>query len=384
MKLSKIVAVCSLVSYFSFSACAPEPDKVKEITVVENGSKSFYGIVGTDSVFSYTLKNSQGLKAVISNYGCTLLELWTPDKNGKTGDVILGYDSLSGYLQKTNPYFGAVVGRYANRIGKAAFTIDGKQYTLAANNGPNALHGGLKGFDKVLWTVNQVNDSSLALSYTSADGEEGFPGTMTAKVVYTFTAGNGLKIDYTALSDKKTPVNLTNHAYFNLSAGRDSTILEQELMLNASSYTPVNETLIPTGVLAPVKNTPMDFLKEKKIGKDIAQVAGGGFDHNFIIIRKDSGMNKAAAAYDPGSGRLMEVFTTQPGVQFYTGNFLDGTLTGRDGKKIPRHGAFCLETQHYPDSPNQPSFPNVILAPGQTYHETTIYRFSILKTASLR
>ncbi len=360
---------------YLISGCQSSPDKNKEIVVQENGSKKYYGTIGNDTIYAYTLKNIQGLKAVISNYGGTLLELWTPDKSGNMGDVILGYDSLSGYLQKSNPYFGALVGRYANRISHGAFTIDGKTYTLALNNNGNTLHGGIKGFDKVIWTVDQVNDSSLALTYTSHDGEEGFPGNLNVKVVYTITTKNALEIDYTALSDKKTPVNLTNHAYFNLSAGKDSTIFGQVLTIYASKFTPVNDSLIPTGQLASVKNTAMDFLKAKKIGKDINDVKGG-YDHNFVINKKDSSLAMAATVFDPGSGRFMEVWTTQPGIQFYTGNFLDGTLTGRDGKKIVKHGAVCLETQHFPDSPNQPTFPSSILGPGQTFHELTIYKFS--------
>jgi aldose 1-epimerase len=345
---------------------------------MENGNRKVFGNIGSDTVYSYTLQNGNGIRAIVSNYGGTLLELWTPDRSGKSGDVILGFDSLAGYLQKANPFFGALVGRYANRIANAKFSIDGKQYVLAANDHGNTLHGGIKGFDKVIWTVDAVNDSSLALSYTSPDAEEGFPGALTAKIVYTVTGDNGLKIDYTAVSDKKTPVNLTNHAYFNLSSGKDSTILLEVLTLHASNYTPVNASLIPTGQIAPVKNTAMDFLAGKKIGKDIGQVMGG-YDHNFVIDKKDDGIGHAASVYDESSGRYMEVWTTQPGVQFYTGNFLDGSLTGRDGKKIVQHAALCLETQHFPDSPNQPGFPTSILQPGQTYHQTTIYKFSFKK-----
>lgn len=378
MKAAFTIAFSSLMLGSLFTGCNQSPEKTKEIVVMENGNKKVFGTIGQDTVYAFTLQNGKGMKAVVSNYGGTLLELWTPDKSGAAGDVILGFDSLGGYLQKTNPYFGAIVGRYANRIANAKFTIDGKQYTLAPNDHGNTLHGGLKGFDKVIWAVDQVNDSSLALSYTSPDGEEGFPGSLTVKVVYTVTGEDGLKIDYTAQTDKKTPVNLTNHAYFNLSAGKDSTILKEELTLHASKYTPVNAGLIPTGQLAPVQHTPMDFTKAKKVGKDIDQVKGG-YDHNFVIDKKDSGMALAASVYDEGSGRFMEVWTTQPGIQFYTGNFLDGTLTGRDGKKIVQHGALCLETQHFPDSPNQPSFPGAILDPGQTYHHTTIYKFSVKK-----
>ncbi|HVY75910.1 MAG TPA: aldose epimerase family protein [Puia sp.] len=367
----------ALLGAAGLTACNQAPEKSKEIVVMENGNKQKFGLLGQDTIYRYTLQNGKGIKAVVSNYGATLMELWTPDRSGAAGDVILGFDSLEGYLQKGNPYFGALVGRYANRIANARFTIDGKEYTLAPNDHGNTLHGGLKGFDKVVWTVDQVNDSSLALSYTSPDGEEGFPGSLTAKVVYTVTAENGLKIDYTAISDKKTPVNLTNHAYFNLSAGKDSTILQEELTLYASKYTPVNEALIPTGQLAPVQHTPMDFTKPKTVGKDIDQIKGGGYDHNFVIDKPDSALAKAATVYDPASGRRMDVFTTQPGIQFYTGNFLNGMLTGRDGRKIVRHGALCLETQHFPDSPNQSNFPSSILSPGQTYHQTTIYQFSV-------
>jgi aldose 1-epimerase len=376
MRLIHFVNIYIVLGCILLPACHSTPEKSKEIVVMENGSKNYYGTIDKDTVYAYIIKNNQGLKAVISNYGGTLLELWTPDKSGKMGDVILGYDSLAGYLQKSNPYFGALVGRYANRISHGAFAIDGKTYTLALNNNGNTLHGGIKGFDKVIWTVDQVNDSSLALSYSSRDGEEGFPGNLNVKVVYTVTSKNGLEIDYTALSDKKTPVNLTNHAYFNLSAGKDSTVLGHELTIHASRYTPVNDSLIPIGKSASVKNTAMDFLKAKKIGKDIKDVKGG-YDHNFIIDKKDSSLAMAATLYDPHSGRFMEVLTTQPGIQFYTGNFLDGSLTGRDGKKIVKHGALCLETQHFPDSPNQSSFPSTILGPGQTFHEITIYEFSV-------
>lgn len=377
MKIYKFfVLICFVSGGYFFSGCQQTPEKNKELVVKENGSKVFYGTVDKDTVYAYTIKNKKSFKAVISNYGGTLLELWTPDKSGVSGDVILGYDSLSGYMQKSNPYFGALIGRYANRISHAAFTIDGKQYTLAPNDHGNTLHGGVKGFDKVIWNVNLVNDSSVALSYASRDGEEGFPGNLNVKVVYTVTSGNELMIDYTALSDMKTPVNLTNHAYFNLSAGKDSTVLTQEITIHATRYTQVNDSIIPTGNLVSVKNGPMDFLRAKKIGKDISAVKGG-YDHNFVIDKKDSSLAIAASVFDPESGRIMEVFTTQPGIQFYTGNFLNGTLTGRDGKKIVKHGAFCLETQHFPDSPNQPSFPNTILDPGRTFHELTIYKFSV-------
>jgi aldose 1-epimerase len=359
------------------SGCQQTPEKNKPIVVSENGNKKFYGTIGNDTVYAYTLKNNRGIKAVVTNYGATLLELWTPDQSGKSGNIILGYDSLSGYLQKGNPYFGAIVGRYANRINHGTFTMDGKSYTLVANDNGNTLHGGLKGFDKVIWTVNQVNDSSLSLSYSSPNGEEGFPGNLTVKVVYTVDAKNALQIDYTALTDQKTPVNLTNHAYFNLSAGRDSTILNEELTINSNQFTPVNDHLIPTGEIASVDHTPMDFQRPTKIGEHISQVKGG-FDHNYVLKAEPDHISQLAAElYDRKSGRMMKVYTTQPGIQLYTGNFLNGHLVGHGGRRIVKNGALCLETQHFPDSPNQPGFPNTILEPGQTFHETTIYQFGV-------
>ena len=359
-----------------FAGCENTPDNNQTIAVTENGSQKYFGKIGTDTIYAFTISNGRGLKAVVSNYGATLLSLWVPDKSGKSGNIILGYDSLSGYLQKTNPYFGAIVGRYANRISQARFSLKGKTYTLAANDKGNTLHGGLKGFDKVVWTIDQVNDSSLSLSYSSPDGEEGFPGNLTVKVIYTFRGNNSLDIDYYAITDQETPVNLTNHAYFNLSSGLDSTILGEELQLFASQFTPVNDSLIPTGQRETVRKTPFDFLNPKKVGKEIDKLKGG-YDHNFVIDKTDSSFSHAATLTDPASGRIMEVWTTQPGIQFYSGNFLDGTLMGNDGKRIQQHGALCLETQHFPDSPNQPGFPNTILQPGQTYHEHTVYRFLV-------
>jgi aldose 1-epimerase len=311
----------------------------------------------------------------ILNYGGTITDLIVPDRNGEKGNVVLGFDSLGGYLQTGNPYFGSLVGRYANRIANAKFVVEGKAYSLAPNNNGNTLHGGLKGFDKVIWDAKQ-EDNSLVLTYHSKDGEEGFPGNLHAQVVYTVTDNNELKVDYTATTDKSTPINLTNHTYFNLSGGNSETILNHEVMLNADRYTIVNDNLIPTGQLPPVKGTPMDFTTAKRIGKDLAAVKGG-YDHNFVIKKTGDEMALAARVYDSASGRVLEVHTTQPGIQFYTGNFLDGTLTGtRSGARYVKHAGFCLETQHFPDSPNQPDFPSTILKPGQTYHETTSFKFT--------
>jgi aldose 1-epimerase len=358
-------------------SCKLMPKKEEKENIKPMTGKALYGMIGTDSVFQYTLTNKNGMVVKILNYGGTVTDIITPDKNGKMGDVVLGYDSLAGYLQTGNPYFGCLVGRYGNRIANAKFTLDGKEYTLAANNGPNTLHGGLKGFDKVIWIVKLFNDSSLLLSYSSKDGEEGYPGNLSVDVMYSLSDDNGLKIDYAAVTDKATPVNLTNHCYFNLSAGADSTILDHELMLKADKYTPVNATLIPIGKIDDVKGTPMDFTTSKKIGKDLAAVTGG-YDHNWVVNRSGNDLELIASVYHVGSGRHMEVFTTQPGIQFYTGNFLDGTLKNtREGMKYVKHAALCLETQHFPDSPNQSSFPNTILKPGETYHETTVYKFSI-------
>ncbi|MET3877405.1 aldose epimerase family protein [Chitinophaga sp. OAE865] len=345
-------------------------------TAVTNGPRSF-GQADGQEVLQYTLKNANGMEVKILNYGGTITDIITPDKQGEKGNVVLSYDSLSGYQQKGQPYFGALVGRYANRIANAKFKLDGKEYTLAPNNNGNSLHGGLKGFDKVVWAATPAGDSSLQLVYNSKDGEEGYPGNLQATVTYTLTPDNALQITYKATTDKPTPVNLTNHAYFNLSAGKDSTILGHELSLKASRYTPVNDKLIPTGKLEPVKGTPMDFTTAKKIGADIGKVKGG-YDHNWVLDKQEGVLETVATLYDPTSGRYMEVATTQPGIQFYTGNFLDGTLTNtRNGQKYVQNAALCLETQHFPDSPNQPSFPNVILKPGDTFSQTTVYKFSV-------
>lgn len=351
-------------------------EKMEPSKTSGNAGKSFGTADGKD-ITEYTLRNASGMSVSIINYGGTITKLMVPDKKGTTGDVVLGYENLDGFLQKGNPYFGALIGRYGNRIAGGKFTLDGKTYTLAQNNNGNSLHGGNKGFDKVVWDAKKPEgDSSLVLTYVSKDGEEGYPGTLNVKVVYTLTADNALKIDYTATTDKATPVNLTNHAYFNLSAGADSTINNHELQMDADRYTPVNDALIPTGQIATVKGTPMDFTAAKPVGRDLAKVKGG-FDHNWVLNKKGDGLAKVASVYHPTSGRYMEVFTTQPGLQFYSGNFLDGTLTNtKGGAKYVQHAALCLETQHFPDSPNQPSFPSTILKPGETYHHTTVYKFS--------
>ncbi|MGA3188384.1 MAG: aldose epimerase family protein [Bryobacteraceae bacterium] len=322
------------------------------------------------SVRIFTLTNKHGMEATITNYGGRVVSL-------KVGgvDVVLGFDSLEGYLND-NPYFGALIGRYANRIGHAQFTLDGVLYKVPKNDGDNSLHGGTRGFDKVVWTPRELPDGGLELTYLSKDGEEGYPGNCKVTVIYHLTDGNELKIDYAASTDKDTVVNLTNHSYFNLGGGGD--VLGHVLTLNADRFTPVDGGLIPTGVLKPVAGTPFDFRKATAIGarieKDDEQLRlGKGYDHNWVLNKKAFELSLAARV--EASGRVMEVWTTQPGIQFYTGNFLDGTIKGKGGKVIARRSALCLETQHFPDSPNKPKFPPVVLKPGMDFKSTTIYKF---------
>lgn len=333
----------------------------------------------------YTLTNQNGMTVKISDYGATVTSILAPDKNGKTGNVVLGFDSLAGYQSdeflKSGPYFGAIVGRYGNRIAKGKFTLDGKEYTLATNNGANHLHGGNKGFDKAIWQAEPMpQQNAIQFTYVSPDGEEGYPGKLTSTVTYTLTDDNELRIDYKATSDKATPINLTNHSYFNLAAGTAEGAMDHQLTLNADRYTVVDNTLIPTGELRKVSGTPMDFTTPHAIGERIDQVEGG-YDHNFVLTDTSNTLKKAATVYEPTSGRMMEVFTTEPGIQFYSGNFLDGTLTGSGGKKYNQHYGIALETQHFPDSPNQPTFPSTILEPGETYETTTVYKFSVKDNA---
>jgi len=328
----------------------------------------------------YVLTNRNGFVAKITTYGAILTELDVPDRAGKMEDVVLGFDDLQGYLAG-HPYFGATVGRYANRIAKGKFSLDGKTYTLAVNNPPNSLHGGNVGFDKRVWKAepqSSPDGPSVRFSYTSPDGEEGYPGTLNASVTYTLTNKNEVRLDYRATTDKATPVNLTNHSYFNLSGQGSGTVLDHEVTIVTDRYTRPDKDLIPTGELRKVDGTPLDFTQPHKIGERLDEFPKtmGGYDHNYVLNGAANALSLAARVYDPKSGRQLELLTTEPGVQFYTANFLDGTIHGKKGAVYPKHGAFCLEAQHFPDSPNQPKFPSTILKPGQTYTQTTVYRFS--------
>jgi len=330
-------------------------------------------------VHLFTLTNRHGVVAKVTTFGAILTELHAPDRAGRSVNVALGFDNLDAYL-KGHPGFGATIGRFANRIAKARFVIDGVEYKVAANSGANHIHGGRKGFDKMVWQAKVVptrnGEAAVEFSYLSKDGEEGYPGNLQVTVTYTLTEANELRIDYRAQTDKATPVNLTNHSYFNLAGSGD--VLEQELQLNADRYTPADDELIPTGAIASVKGTPLDFTKPEKIGARIEQLKPkpGGYDHNYVINGEAGTLRLAARAREPKSGRVMEVSTTEPGVQLYTANWLDGKTRGTGGVVYPRHGGFCLETQHYPDSVNKPDFPSPILRPGQTFRSTTVFKFS--------
>jgi len=334
----------------------------------------------------YTLTNALGMEVRAMTYGGIIVSIKVPDRTGKADDIALGFDSLEGYLAG-HPYFGALIGRYGNRIGQARFSLDGVEYKLAVNNGPNGLHGGLKGFDKVVWqaeSFDKKDSVGVIFSYTSADGEEGYPGNLKVQVTYTLTDKNELIFDYHATTDKATPVNLTNHTYFNLAGAGRRDVLGHDIMINADSTTPVDATLIPTGEIRSVTGTPFDFREATPIGQrieaDDEQIKfGGGYDHNFVLNRKGDGLSLAARVREASTGRVLEAYTTEPGVQFYTGNFLDGTKTGKGGHAYKRRFGFCLETQHFPDSPNKPGFPSTILRPGKIYASRTMYKFLVEK-----
>ncbi|MDP4282366.1 MAG: aldose epimerase family protein [Bacteroidota bacterium] len=347
-------------------------DSIKNSTIM----KQYFGKVDGQEADLYTLSNPNGITIKITNYGGIITSVIVPDKNGKTGDIVLGYDNLKSYLEKT-PYFGALVGRYGNRIANGTFTLDGKIYHLAKNDGNNTLHGGVKGFDKMIWNASEFSgngERGIILKYLSKDGEEGFPGNLNVTVKYTLNDKNQLIIRMEAVTDKPTPINLCNHSYFNLTGG-ETDVLNHHVTLYADRYTEVNDQLIPTGKLPLTIHTPMDFSTDHTIGERISQVPGG-YDHNYVLTGKTGELHPVAKVTEDKSGRVLTVQSTQPGVQFYTGNFLDGTITGKNGIVYKKHWGFCLETQHFPDSPNQKSFPNSILKPGEKYSETTVIEFS--------
>ncbi|HXB44783.1 MAG TPA: aldose epimerase family protein [Puia sp.] len=373
--MKQITMVFFGVSFYLVSCTSTEPG-IKEIKT--GVVQSDWGVTDGKQVHLFTLTNKSGAQVKISDYGGTITSWIVPDKKGNLGSIVLGFDSLSGYLAKP-PYFGATIGRYGNRIANGKFKIGKDTYSLAKNHGNNSLHGGLKGFDKVVWEALPVVDSvaALTLNYTSKDGEEGYPGNLRTSVRFVLSDQDELIIEYSAQTDKPTPVNLTNHSYFNLSGDVSNNIFEHILMIDADHYTPVDTTLIPTGEIKSVKGTPFDFTKPEKIGSRISEVKGG-YDHNFVLNKKDSVLQLVAYVSDSVSGRKLEVFTTEPGLQFYSGNFLNGKFKTSSGKSIPQHAAMCLETQHFPDSPNEPSFPSTILQPGEKYHSITKYKVSLL------
>lgn len=369
--------------------CSPVPASSGGATSRSRIERAPFGTAPNGQpVEQYTMTNRHGIEIRAITYGGVIVSVKTPDRNGAFEDVALGFDSLPGYV-KSSPYFGALVGRYGNRIGKARFTLDGRTYTLAANNGPNSLHGGRVGFDKVVWAAEPfTTDTSagLVLTHTSPDGDEGFPGTVKVRVTYTLTDGDALAVDYLATTDKATPVNLTQHAYWNLAGDGRRDILGHELLLNADAITAVDSTLIPTGELMPVAGTPFDFRKPTAIGaridqRDHAQIVNGrGYDHNFVLARSSArGLEHAARVVEPTTGRTLDIHTTEPGIQFYSGNFLDGSVTGKAGRVYKHRFGFALETQHFPDSPNRPEFPTTILRPGQEYRSRTVFQFGVAR-----
>jgi aldose 1-epimerase len=368
-----LLVVAGVASAAFLASCAGKEGAASKLGV----DVAPYGKMPDGAAVSlYTLTNDKGMRVKLTNYGAITVSVEVPDKAGKLTDVTLGYDTLEGWLKSTS-YFGATVGRYANRIAKGKFTLDGQNYTLATNNGENALHGGIKGFDKVVWNaevVKAADSVGVKFTYLSKDGEEGYPGNLKVTVIYTLNNANEFKAEFSATTDKPTVVNLAHHTYWNLGGPAAGDILGHLMMLSADKYTPVDAGLIPTGELKAVAGTPMDFTKPTAIGERIAQVEGG-YDHNYVLRAGDP-IHLAAKVVDPKSGRIMEIFSDQPGVQFYSGNFLDGTVTGKGGVVYKKHYGFCLETQHFPDSPNKPDFPPVVLKPGETYKHIMIHRFS--------
>jgi len=377
-KIEKMKKIWFLLALMILFSCAQKP---KLPVLIDK--KGFETELDGKKVDLFTLKNANGMVVQITNYGGRVVALWTPDKNGNFNDIVIGYETLNGYLNSHEIYYGALIGRYGNRIAKGKFTLNGKEYTLAKNNGENHLHGGVKGFNNVVWDAKQIDGQTLELTYLSPDMEEGYPGNLHVKVQYKLTDDNVLKIQYWATTDKPTPINLTNHAYFNLNGVGSGDILKEILQINADNYTPVDSGLITTGAISPVEGTPLDFRKPTAVGarinNDFEQLKfGKGYDFNWVLNKSNSGLNYAAKVVDPSSGRTLEVYTNEPGLQVYTGNFLDGSDKGK-GKVFTHRSAICLETQHFPDSPNHPNFPSTILNPGKEYYSICEYKFGVEK-----
>lgn len=385
MKKIQLIALAAMLSFMM--SCTSNGSNANADAALDTAAfkTAYSNTVNNQQTEIYFLTNTNKVTVAITNYGGRIVALTVPDKKGELTDIVLGYDSLNHYLNKPEAYFGALIGRYGNRIAKGSFKINDTAYQLTLNDGPNTLHGGPKGFHNQVWGVDAFKPNELILSYLSKDGEEGYPGNLKVRVKYTLTNYNELKIDYEATTDKTTVVNLTNHAYFNLNGQGNPTITDHELTLFASQFSAVDTTLIPVGAPVPVNGTPFDFTIPKLIGKDInanhEQIKNGkGYDHNFVLDKKSpKELVKAAEVFAPSTGISMEVFTTEPAIQFYSGNFLNGSLVGKKGKNYPYRSAFCLETQHYPDAPNQPAFPSTQLVPGETYQTSTIYKFGVKK-----
>jgi aldose 1-epimerase len=374
--MKNIFSVLALIMLFSCAKQPSLPVLVDEAT--------FKSELDGKTVELFTLKNANGVVAQITNYGGRIINLWTPDKNGDFADIVVGYETLAEYLKSNEIYYGTLIGRYGNRIAKGHFTLNDSVYTLATNNKVNHLHGGVKGFNNVVWDAKKIDGQILELTYLSPDGEEGYPGNLKVKVVYTLTSDNELKVEYWATTDKPTPVNLTQHSFFNLKGAGNGEVNDHIMQILADSYIPVDSTLIPFGEIAPVEGTPFDFRKPVAIGarinEDNIQLKyGGGYDHNWVLNKAETGLNYAAKVVEPASGRTLEVFTNEPGIQFYGGNFMNGKDSGKGGKVFAYRGALALETQHFPDSPNQPTFPSTILNPGKEYYSICVYKFGVEK-----
>lgn len=371
-----------MLSIITILGCQPPPSTVQQPPKLSQ--RPWGQTPDGASVELITLRNAHGVEVHVATLGGIITSLRVPDRTGAFDDIVLGHDSVAGYVP--NPtFFGALIGRYANRIARGTFTLDGVTYTLARNDGPNHLHGGHKGWNQAVWRAEPFERSSevgVVFTHTSPDGDEGYPGRVTAQVSYTLNERNELRVDYRATADKPTVINLTQHSYFNLAGARATDILSHELMINADRFTPVDDTLIPTGELAPVAGTPFDFTTPTKIGARIAQTdvqlqRGRGYDHNFVLTRQGDGLSLAARVFEPVTGRTLEITTTEPGLQFYSGNFLDGTIKGTSGRVYGHRSGFCVETQHFPDSPNQPAFPSTVLRPGEEYRSTTVFTFGV-------